>query len=244
MAEARRVGLSRPAASVPRNHPPALRRSSGTSFTGSSKSLGIHQGLIYVIRGEKPHEPGESPEIMIYVGETNNISSRWEDHINGTCPVTKIYKPKRYIEITIRLDAYTERNVTLQYMREYGIDNVRGGPWTKLVMDFDTRKTIRQMICSEHGTCYRCNATDHYADTCTVATRTDHCRELIKTAGVTNISKLFEDAGAYQQVKRDLAQMQFGGVNMQMHATTLAIVEASRKRVLPEATETAPNSQE
>lgn len=243
MERTRHVGLSRPAQAATKMQPPRLQRSSGSSYAGSETLIGNHQKVVYVIHGEKPHEPGDTPEIMIYIGETNHLGNRWQDHLAGTCVVTSIYKPKCYLAITICLDKYTERNVTLEYMREYGIDNVRGGPWTKIDISADERKNIKQMICSEDGSCYRCNNVGHYANTCTVATRAAYCREQLELARVTNVAKLFADAASYRHMKRDLEHMQNGRDPDNMHETTAQILQVPRKRVLPDI-DTAPNSQD
>ena len=70
-----------------------------------------------------------------YVGITSRTpEARFEDHVNGCgAEWTKVYKPIKIVQtvdlgVTTyeRTEAY-ENKVTRRYIKEYGIDNVRGG---------------------------------------------------------------------------------------------------------------------
>ena len=75
----------------------------------------------------------ECEEGKIYVGITYNFNLRLAQHLAGEgAKWTRKYKPKRVIEI-IHEDAThaLEKITTLRYMEKFGVENVRGGPYTQ-----------------------------------------------------------------------------------------------------------------
>jgi predicted GIY-YIG superfamily endonuclease len=69
-----------------------------------------------------------------YVGYTENYTNRMNAHFNKEgAEWTKLHKPIRTLMI-IPGDKQTEREVTLNYMKQYGWQRVRGDPWTRVNM--------------------------------------------------------------------------------------------------------------
>ena len=69
-----------------------------------------------------------------YVGYTTNISQRIESHFNGSgCSWTKYHKPIKLLE-TRDGGKSVEKQVTLEYMRRYGWENVRGYAYTAVIL--------------------------------------------------------------------------------------------------------------
>jgi len=65
-----------------------------------------------------------------YVGITNDYNNRINSHLNNCgSSWTKLHKPIKVIEQFIG-GKDNEREKTLEYMRKYGWDKVRGAGWT------------------------------------------------------------------------------------------------------------------
>jgi len=65
-----------------------------------------------------------------YIGITNDFTNRVNAHLNGNgSSWTKLHKPIEVIEQFVG-GKDNEREKTLDYMRKYGWENVRGGGWT------------------------------------------------------------------------------------------------------------------
>ncbi len=76
----------------------------------------------------------------VYVGVTMNFNLRWAQHQSGEgANWTRMYKPLDVLEIFPNASPDLEKVKTLEYMQEYGWENVRGGPWCKLHYDRDPR---------------------------------------------------------------------------------------------------------
>lgn len=74
----------------------------------------------------------ELEEGKYYVGYSENLSSRLENHTTGDGAVwTKKYKPVSIVEI-VRGNKDVERAKTLEYMKLKGFENVRGAGWCKV----------------------------------------------------------------------------------------------------------------
>jgi len=69
-----------------------------------------------------------------YIGITLNLNQRLSQHFSGDgSKWTKVHKPINVIEIQINnVDESLENKVTLEYMKKYGWENVRGGSYTRL----------------------------------------------------------------------------------------------------------------
>ena len=76
----------------------------------------------------------------VYVGITMNFNLRWAQHMAGEgAKWTRMHKPLEVVEIITNASPGLEKAKTLEYMEEYGWENVRGGPWCKLIYKNDPR---------------------------------------------------------------------------------------------------------
>jgi hypothetical protein len=103
-----------------------------------------------------------------YVGKTSNPHFRFDNHFkhNGT-EWTKIYKPLKILELIQNCDNYDEDKYTYKYMDKYGIDNVRGGSYSSVVLDNETIKQLKKISNSINNRCYICGKADgHFAKEC------------------------------------------------------------------------------
>ena len=102
-----------------------------------------------------------------YVGKTNDVQKRFEQHKTGKgSEWTKEYSPIKIIETRPITSAYDETNVTKDYMKRYGIDNVRGGAYCKVDLSEEEENSIRREIRSANDTCYKCGRSGHFANKC------------------------------------------------------------------------------
>lgn len=103
-----------------------------------------------------------------YVGKTHNIATRLNDHIflSKGSDWTTIYKPTSISEIIPNCDAFDEDKYTLKYMKDYGIDNVRGGSFSEIELSEETKRFIAKMISGATNCCFQCGSKDHFVKDC------------------------------------------------------------------------------
>ena len=102
-----------------------------------------------------------------YVGKTDDVQKRFEQHLNGKgCAWTKEYSPTRIVETRPITSSYDETNVTKDYMKKYGIENVRGGAYCSVDLTEEQENSIRHEIRSNDDKCYKCGKPGHFANRC------------------------------------------------------------------------------
>ena len=76
----------------------------------------------------------ELEEKKYYVGTSGNLSQRLKQHSSEDgAKWTQKYKPVKIIEICLG-NKEVENRKTIEYMKKYGWENVRGGPWCQVNM--------------------------------------------------------------------------------------------------------------
>ena len=102
-----------------------------------------------------------------YVGITNNLTRRLEDHNTGRgAEWTKFYKVDCLWDYVFTENPFIENLITLMYMASFGPDNVRGGPHTQMVLDHHERRFIDAAIRSARGECMKCGSPHHFIAEC------------------------------------------------------------------------------
>lgn len=102
-----------------------------------------------------------------YIGKTSNPNFRIEQHFNfNGSNWTKKYKQIKILEIIPNCDNFDEDKYTLKYMKNFGIDNVRGGSFCEITLDESNIYTIQKMITGSSNKCYICNEIGHFANEC------------------------------------------------------------------------------
>lgn len=117
----------------------------------------------------------ELEQNKLYVGKSIKPLSRTGEHLISTIhddiglsgsAWTSMYKPIKILRIIASYDEFDEDLYTLRYMKERGIDNVRGGSFCELNLTNDNVSTISKMISSSDDKCYYCGETDHFINEC------------------------------------------------------------------------------
>jgi len=102
-----------------------------------------------------------------YVGRTNNIVSRLDYHSrNLGSEWTKLYKPVRLVSKFNTTDPFDEDKITLKFMSKYGMENVRGGSFSKLVLSDSDKDMIIKMIRNAKDRCFKCGKIGHFIRDC------------------------------------------------------------------------------
>jgi len=99
-----------------------------------------------------------------YVGESYNVERRIWVHSNESGSAwTKRYGVERKMECIPCTSNLHELVQTLEIMKEYGIDNVRGSMFTKpFPLDPSEKIMAAQLYCELHNLCRRCGSNEHF----------------------------------------------------------------------------------
>lgn len=102
-----------------------------------------------------------------YVGKTNNVDLRIQEHFNGIgCEWTKRYRPVEIDSILRQVSIFDEDKYTLMYMDRYGIDNVRGGIFSYPILYRDELNFIQKMIRNAKDQCLSCGQKGQFYRDC------------------------------------------------------------------------------
>lgn len=103
-----------------------------------------------------------------YVGTTiREIKERVEEHFsNCGSEWTRKYKPISVVETINICDGSEEDIWTKKYMRKYGITNVRGGSYSKIILDDYKIKALEDEFCTADDLCFKCGKSGHFSSEC------------------------------------------------------------------------------
>lgn len=107
-------------------------------------------------------------ENKYYVGKTRrNVDDRFAEHLNKNgSEWTKKYEPINVIITYGVVENTDEDKYTKQYMKQYGIDNVRGGSYSQVTLQDWQIKALQNELCTAEDTCFKCNQSGHFAREC------------------------------------------------------------------------------
>lgn len=107
-----------------------------------------------------------------YVGTTvRNLNDRVDEHFsNNGSEWTKKYKPIRVIESLNIINGSEEDIYTKKYMQKYGIQNVRGGSYSKIILDDYKIKALEDEFCTANNLCFKCGKAGHFSNKCNADT--------------------------------------------------------------------------
>lgn len=106
-----------------------------------------------------------------YVGRTNNPKMRLDSHYNANgSEWTKKYPPVKKLRTFKAKDLYDEDKYTKYYMSIYGIDNVRGGTYSRLFISNEERNFILKEMKNAQNACFECGQ-NHFIKNCPIVIR-------------------------------------------------------------------------
>lgn len=114
--------------------------------------LELEDGKYYVGRSESD----EGVDARIEIHKQQGSGSAW----------TKKYKFVREVCRKRNCSAFDEDIVTLQYMQEKGLPNVRGGSYCSEALQDYQKRSIKDQLCTATGCCFKCAKTGHFAKDC------------------------------------------------------------------------------
>ena len=105
-------------------------------------------------------------EDSYYVGKTNNPEFRIENHVlKSGSSFTKKYPVISLYQLIPDCDDFDEDKYVKKYMCKHGIDKVRGGSYSKLVLDGNDIEFLKKEIRGASDTCFICGG-NHFVTEC------------------------------------------------------------------------------
>lgn len=102
-----------------------------------------------------------------YVGKTNNVIKRYEEHSNGRGSAwTSKYPPVSLVETRAMQSIHDENNITKDFMKKYGVENVRGGSYTQIKLDDSVISVLNNEFLGNTDKCFKCGLAGHFASKC------------------------------------------------------------------------------
>jgi predicted GIY-YIG superfamily endonuclease len=102
-----------------------------------------------------------------YVGKTADVIKRFEQHKTGVGSAwTKFYPPVLLVEVRAITSPHDENNVTKDYMKKYGINNVRGGSYAQVTLPADARGVLEREFRGNDDRCMKCGVAGHFIAKC------------------------------------------------------------------------------
>ena len=103
-----------------------------------------------------------------YVGTTKNLDNRLRQHKNGEgAEWTKKYKYIDLISSREVKNQFEEDQEVKILMSLHGIDNVRGGSYSNIILEEHQYKCLKNELNHAQGKCLKCGSDNHYIKDCT-----------------------------------------------------------------------------
>ena len=102
-----------------------------------------------------------------YVGKTTDLMKRYQQHKDGKGSAwTSKYQPVSLVESKPIATDHDENNTTKDYMKKYGVENVRGGSYTQITLDDSVISVLNSEFLGNSDKCFKCGLSGHFANKC------------------------------------------------------------------------------
>jgi predicted GIY-YIG superfamily endonuclease len=110
-----------------------------------------------------------------YVGKTiGPVDQRINDHLSGNgSEWTRRFQPIEVVEKFWNENYEGEDSKVKEYMRQYGIDFVRGGSYSQIELPEYKLRTLEDEFKTIDDVCFRCGRPGHFVGTCYAKTNVD-----------------------------------------------------------------------
>ena len=109
----------------------------------------------------------ELNENKYYIGKSDNSDIRIKDYcLSNGSSWTKKYKPLNLIEKYETNDKFDEDKYVKKYMMKYGIDNVRGGSYSQMILSDETIEFLNKELYLASDKCFTCGFSTHFTKEC------------------------------------------------------------------------------
>jgi predicted GIY-YIG superfamily endonuclease len=140
-----------------------------------------------------------------YIGKTKNVDKRWAEHIAGCgSGWTKKYPPVSLVKSVVSTSQFDEDRYVKEYMEKYGIENVRGGTYSNVVLDANCIAVLEKEIRHSNNLCVRCGRDTHFVKDCYATTDSDG--EVIKEIAKDTVKNAKQDVKAPKTYKNKKAK--------------------------------------
>jgi len=127
-----------------------------------------------------------------YIGKTKNVDKRWAEHTAGCgSGWTKKYPPLSLVKSVVSTSQFDEDRYVKEYMGKYGIENVRGGTYSNVVLDANCIALLEKEIRHSKNLCVRCGRGTHFVKDCYATTDSDG--EVIKDVSNETVKNAKQD---------------------------------------------------
>ena len=101
-----------------------------------------------------------------YIGKAADVRARFAAHVAGTgAQWTKVFEPLRIATVIVG-GLHDEENAMLDYCCRYGVENVRGGSFTKLCPPPEELAAMTRRVRAHLDLCFNCGLPGHAAQHC------------------------------------------------------------------------------
>jgi predicted GIY-YIG superfamily endonuclease len=102
-----------------------------------------------------------------YVGKSEDVMSRYSQHLNGRGSAwTRKHKPVGIEKTFENVSPFQEDSITKEYMSKYGIDKVRGGSYVEVELSDFHKDALNMEIWGAKDLCSQCGRKGHWVKNC------------------------------------------------------------------------------